>query len=188
MKPAAFNYERPETVSAAIKLLQDTGGSAKILAGGQSLGPMLNMRLINPTLLIDIARISELNDISDDGDALIFGACVTHAAIEDRMVPDASGGMMPAVARGIAYRAVRNKGTIGGSLAHADPAADWPTVLTALDAKFTIQSAGGATRTVEPGDFFVGPLTTTLGEHEMLTSIEVPTLGCLLYTSDAADE
>jgi len=175
MKPAAFDYERPETVSAAIKLLKDVGGGAKILAGGQSLGPMLNMRLVNPLLLIDIARISELNDISDDGDALIFGACVTHAAIEDRKVPDASGGMMPAIAGGIAYRAVRNKGTIGGSLVHADPAADWITTLTALGSQALVSGPQGE-RTIALDQFIRSAFDTVLTDDEILIAVRVPKL------------
>ena len=175
MKPTAFDYERPETVGAAVKLLHDTGGRSKLLAGGQSLGPMLNMRLVNPTLLIDIARISELNDISDDGDALIFGACVTRAAIEARKVPDASGGMMPAVAGGIAYRAVRNKGTNGGSLVHAAPAADWITTLTALGSQAFVTGPQGE-RIISLDRFIRSAFDTVLTDDEILIAIRVPKL------------
>ena len=133
MKPAPFDYARPSTLSDAIALLRSEG-SVKLLAGGQSLGPMLNLRLVQPDLLVDIAAVPELLRIETEGDGLLIGACVTHADIEDGRVPDPTGGALPAVAGAIAYRAVRNRGTIGGSLAHADPAADWPLALAALGA------------------------------------------------------
>ena len=122
---------------------------AKVLAGGQTLGPMLNLRLAQPALLVDITRIPELAAVSEDADAVTIGATVTHAAIEDGRVPDPTGGFLARVARGIAYRAVRTRGTIGGSLAHADPAADWLSCLAALGAEVVIAGAGrqrGASR------------------------------------------
>ena len=134
MKPFAFDYEKPATIAAALALLGEAGDDAKVLAGGQSLGPMMNMRLARPRQLVDITGIPELRQVTDDGDAVVFGACVTHATIEDGRIPDPTGGMMPNVAAGIAYRAVRNRGTIGGSLVHADPAADWITTLAAIGA------------------------------------------------------
>ena len=115
-----------------------------MLAGGQTLGPMLNLRLAQPALLVDITRIPELAAVHEDGDAVTIGATVTHAAIEDGRVPDPTGGFLARVARGIAYRAVRTRGTIGGSLAHADPAADWLSCLTALGAEVVIAGAGGS--------------------------------------------
>src|ERR1700674_1329194 len=121
MKPVAFSYERPASIDAALELLSETAVFCKILAGGQSLGPMLNLRLAQPDLLIDVTSISELVDVADGRDHLDIGACVTHADIEDGRLPDASNGLLPHVAGTIAYRAVRNRGTIGGSLAHADP-------------------------------------------------------------------
>ena len=117
-----------------------------MLAGGQTLGPMLNLRLAQPTLLVDISRIPELAAVIEDRDAVTIGATVTHAAIEDGRVPDPTGGFLARVARGIAYRAVRTRGTIGGSLAHADPAADWLSCLTALGAEVVIAGAGPARR------------------------------------------
>ena len=124
MKAAAFEYARPRDVGEAIALLSQAKGSGKLLAGGQSLGPMLNLRLARPGLLVDISRLEELRAIEDAGDALRIGAGVTHSAIEDANGSLAGGAMLVEVAGGIAYRAVRNRGTIGGSLAHADPAAD----------------------------------------------------------------
>jgi carbon-monoxide dehydrogenase medium subunit len=102
------------------------------MAGGQSLGPMLNLRLAQPKQVIDISRLSELRQAKIEGNVLAIGACVTHAQIEDGDMPDVTLGLMPFVARGIAYRAVRNRGTIGGSIAHADPAADWLTTTMAM--------------------------------------------------------
>jgi carbon-monoxide dehydrogenase medium subunit len=175
MKPAYFDYERPETINDALKLIKNAGDNGKILAGGQSLGPMLNMRLITPKILIDISRISELTDVADDGDALRFGACVTHSAVEDNRVPDVTLGMMPTIAKGIAYRAVRNKGTIGGSLSHADPAADWNTALIALSSEALIVGPEGA-RKISLDQFFYSAFDTVLTSEELLTSILIPKL------------
>ena len=125
MKPARFAMERPRDLAAALAMIAGADGTTKIIAGGQSLGPMLNLRLIEPDRVIDISAVPELRRIDRADGALVIGACVTHADIEDGRVPDVANGMMARVAAGIAYRAVRNRGTIGGSLAHADPAADW---------------------------------------------------------------
>ena len=119
-----------------------------MLAGGQSLGPMLNLRLAQPRLLVQVDRLPELAGVAADADAVTIGACVTHAAIADGRVPDIGGNVLARVADDIAYRAVRNRGTIGGSLCHADPAADWVTVLTALDAIAVLQ--GPVARAVCP--------------------------------------
>src|SRR5262249_60008773 len=112
-------------------------------AGGQSLMAMMNLRLATPGLLIDIARLPELVAVADDADAVTLGACVTHAQIEDGRIADPSRGLMPRVAATLAYRAIRNRGTIGGSLALSDPAAEWPAVLTALDAEIMISGPSG---------------------------------------------
>src|SRR5262245_63464540 len=130
MKPVAFDYERPASIPEALQVLAGHA-EAKLLAGGQTLGPMLNLRLAQPALLVDITRIPELAAVAEDAEAVTIGATVTHAAIEDGRVPDPTGGFLARVARGIAYRAVRTRGTIGGSLAHADPAADWLSCLAA---------------------------------------------------------
>ncbi len=175
MKPVAFDYERPATVDAAIALLARAGASGRVIAGGQSLGPMLNLRLTQPELLVDITAIPELTTAETDGDGLLIGACVTHAAIEDGRIPDVTGGAMASVAGGIAYRAVRNRGTIGGSLAHADPAADWVTCLTALDAEAVIVGASGERRT-PVADFMTGAFETVLGVGEFLRGVRVPRL------------
>ena len=146
---------------------------AKVLAGGQTLGPMLNLRLAQPTLLVDITRIPELAAVTEDADAVTIGATVTHAAVEDGRVTDPTGGFLARVARGIAYRAVRNRGTIGGSLAHADPAADWLSCLSALGAHVMIAGAAG-TRRVGLAGFVRGALETELGGDELLTAVRIP--------------
>ena len=176
MKAAKFDYERPTDLDGALRLLGgDDGVYAKVMAGGQSLGPMLNLRLAQPGLLVDITRIPELTRIEDDGDALVLGACVTHAMIEDGKVPDVTGGALPSVAGAIAYRAVRNRGTIGGSVAHADPAADWPTALAALGAEAIVRGPSGS-RTVAVSEFIVGVFETVMGDDEILEAIRVPKL------------
>ncbi len=121
MKPVNFDYARPGDVKEALKLIADDSLTVKIMAGSQSLGPMLNMRLVQPDLLVDITGIEELRSVDQRADEIVLGACITHADIEDLRVPDVTCGALPSVAHGIAYRAVRNRGTIGGSLTHADP-------------------------------------------------------------------
>lgn len=173
MKPAAFDYVRPASLSEAISLLTDGEGESKIMAGGQSLGPMLNMRLVRARQLVDISQISELNAVTKNGGATTFGACITHAAIEDGRVPDVTHGMMTSIAAGIAYRAVRNQGTIGGSLAHADPAADWVTSLTATGAEVLITGRRGERR-VELSQFINSAFETELDFDDILTAICIP--------------
>jgi len=172
VKPSRFDYEVPRTLDAAITLL-DSDPTAKLVAGGQTLGPMLNLRLVQPGLLIDITRIPDLTRVEETGDGVVYGACVTHAAIEDGRVPDPAGGALRRVARGIAYRAVRTRGTIGGSLAHADPAADYPAALLALEAKVKIAGSGGE-RTIGIEEFLVDALTTALEPGEIVSEIHVP--------------
>jgi aerobic carbon-monoxide dehydrogenase medium subunit len=172
MKPAAFDYVRPSTVAEALSALNSTLG-AKVLAGGQTLGPMLNLRLAQPAVLVDITRIPELAAVREDGDGVTIGATVTHAAIEDGRVPDPTGGFLARVARGIAYRAVRTRGTIGGSLAHADPSADWLACLTAMRAEVLVAGPGGHRRILVPA-FVRGAMETDLAPNEMLTAIRIP--------------
>lgn len=175
MKPVAFDYERPRSIEAALDLLA-ARPDAKILAGGQTLGPMLNLRLVQPALLIDITRIPELVVVSEEEDGLAIGACVTHAAIEDGRVQDPANGYLRRVASGIAYRAVRTRGTVGGSLAHADPAADWPSALLALGAEVEIASGSGRRR-VALNDFVRGAMETDLGPAEVVARVLVPRSG-----------
>jgi carbon-monoxide dehydrogenase medium subunit len=171
MKPAPFEYARPQTVAEAVRLLATTP-DAKVLAGGQTLGPMLNLRLAQPAVLVDVGRIPELAAVTEDSDAITIGATVTHAAIEDRRIQDPTGGFLAHVARNIAYRAVRTRGTIGGSLAHADPAADWLSALTALGAEVVI--AGPRSNRRLPLQAFIrGAMQTDLGADELLVGVRI---------------
>jgi carbon-monoxide dehydrogenase medium subunit len=171
MKPVAFDYARPASVAEAVRMLA-AEPEAKVLAGGQTLGPMLNLRLAQPALLVDITRIPELAAVTEDADAITIGATVTHAAIEDGRVSDPTGGFLARVASGIAYRAVRTRGTIGGSLAHADPAADWLSCLAALGAEVLIAGPGGRRRLPLAG-FVRGAMETELAETELLAGVRV---------------
>ena len=171
MKAAQFDYLRPRDLGEALAALRAV--DAKPIAGGQSLGPMLNLRLARPKLLVDVSRLAELKPITDEGDAWRIGAAVTHAQIEDK--PLAGCEPLAKVARAVAYRAVRNRGTVGGSLAHADPAADWPLVLAVLDA--TVRVAGPAgRRDIKADALMTSSFTTQLRDDEILESIRVPKL------------
>jgi len=175
MKPAPFGYERPHDLQATLALLAGTEATTKIIAGGQSLGPMLNLRLVEPELIVDISGLAELKQADRRGDELVLGACVTHADIEDGRIPDVTRGAMLGVAGNIAYRAVRNRGTVGGSLSHADPAADWVSALSALGAKLTLRSLSGA-RVVAMENFIVGALESALRAGEIVETIHVPAM------------
>jgi aerobic carbon-monoxide dehydrogenase medium subunit len=178
MKAARFDYLRPGDLQQAVAALaqaKTNAGGAKLLAGGQSLGPMLNLRLARPALVVDVSRLESLARIEDIGRAWRIGACVTHSRIEDMREQLAGGEMLREVAAGIAYRAIRNRGTIGGSIAHADPAADWPLALAALGATVNIRSAGGA-RAISLEKFMLGAFTTALREDEIIESVDVPKL------------
>lgn len=175
MKAARFDYVRPNDLSQAVAALSKAEGGAKLLAGGQSLGPMLNLRLARPSLLVDVSRLESLARVEDIGRAWRIGACVTHSRIEDMRGQLAGGEMLSEVASVIAYRTIRNRGTIGGSIAHADPAADWPLALSALGATVNITSAGG-TRAMPVEKFLLGAFTTALREDEIIESFEVPKL------------
>lgn len=173
MKPARFAYARPRDLAAALDLVAGEHGSIKVIAGGQSIGPMLNLRLVEPDLVVDIAGVPELRQAALHGDTLVLGACVTHADIEDGRVPDVTGGAMARVASAIAYRAVRNRGTVGGSLVHADPAADWVTALSVLDAEVELAFREGRRR-LPLADFLVGALDVALRPGELLVAVRVP--------------
>src|ERR1700694_1933111 len=175
MKAAAFAYERPTDLSTALALVARADGTAKIIAGGQSLGPMLNLRLVEPDLVIDISGLSELKFAERRGNELVIGACVTHGDIEDGRIPDVTRGAMQRVASAIAYRAVRNRGTVGGSLSHADPSADWVSALSALGAKLTLRSLAGA-RIVTMEDFIAGALESALRSGEIVETIHIPAM------------
>ncbi|HEX5507199.1 MAG TPA: FAD binding domain-containing protein [Pseudolabrys sp.] len=173
MKPVCFEYERPTELAAACALGSREEGAVKFLAGGQSLGPMLNLRLAQPDLVVDITAIAELKRVEEKPNAIVLGSCVTHADVEDGRVPDVANGALRDVARGIAYRAVRNRGTIGGSLAHGDPAADWISALSALGAS-VIAAGEKRERRIAVEDLIVGALETALNPGELITGIEIP--------------
>ena len=175
MKPAPLIYKRADDIASAQDMVAKAQGFAKLIAGGQTLGPMINLRLTQPDVLIDVSRIPALRRIEERGGVLHIGAGVRHAEIEDGRVPDVTGGLMRRAARTLAYRAVRNRGTIGGSLAHADPVAEWPTVLSALGASVLI--AGRTDKRETSLDrFFVGYLTTILEPDDVLEAVLVPKL------------
>ncbi|HZM44325.1 MAG TPA: FAD binding domain-containing protein [Burkholderiales bacterium] len=175
MKAAAFDYARAGSITAAVDLLSASEGRAKVIAGGQSLGPMLNLRLAQPALLVDIRHIRELNEIRQTEEGCIVGSCVTHAAVEDGEVPDFTRGFMKKVAAGIAYRAVRNRGTIGGSVCHADPAGDWVVALTLLSAVALIEGPGGRSE-MSLQEFVTGPFSTQLDPAQILVGMRIPRL------------
>ncbi|AKI02216.1 aerobic-type carbon monoxide dehydrogenase, middle subunit CoxM/CutM-like protein [Hoeflea sp. IMCC20628] len=172
MKPAPFTHNLPGTLAAASKALG--AHNSKVIAGGQSLGPMMNLRLARPSALVGLTHLDELRFIRRDGDTIIIGAGVTHARIEDGDSDIELPLMLRHVARNIAYRAVRNKGTIGGSLAHADPAADWVTAMTAIDAVLVISKAGSKPRREPMAGFMQGAYRTKLQPGEIITSVEIP--------------
>jgi aerobic carbon-monoxide dehydrogenase medium subunit len=176
MKPARFVMERPRDLVAALSMIAGADGTTKIIAGGQSLGPMLNLRLVEPDRVIDISGVQELRRVDRADGSLVIGACVTHADIEDGRVPDVANGMLARVAAGIAYRAVRNRGTIGGSLVHADPAADWVSALSALGVEVEIASHARKSRSIGIGEFVLGALDVALAGDELVTAVRVPVL------------
>lgn len=175
MKAPAFGYHRAKDVEHAIELIRGFGGTGKLMSGGQSLLPMMNLRLASAEHLVDISSIAALREARPAGAHLFVGAGVTHAMVEDGKVRDSARGYLQRVAAGIAYRGVRNKGTIGGSLAHADSAADWPAALYALDAIAVVRGADGE-REVPMAQFQRGLMATALGEDELLVGVLLPEL------------
>ena len=169
-----FDYHRAGSVAEAIQLL-GSHADAKLLAGGQSLIPLMKLRLARPAVLVDIGRIADLKGISVDGDTIHIGGLTTHHEIASSTQIKSANPMLAEVAAGIGDPAVRNRGTIGGNLVHADPASDWGTVLIALDASIDIQGPSGS-RSVALDDFFQGAFTTVLAENEVVTGVNVPVL------------
>ena len=169
-----FDYHRAASVAEAIQLL-GSHQDAKLLAGGQSLIPLMKLRLARPAVLVDIGRLADLKGISVNGDTIHIGGLTTHQEIASSPQINSANPMLTEVAAGIGDQAVRNRGTIGGNLAHADPASDWGTVLTALNASIDIQGPSGS-RSVAPEDFFQGAFTTALAENEVVTGVNVPVL------------
>ena len=174
MIPESFDYQRASSVSEAISLLQKNGEDAKILAGGHSLVPTMKLRLATPGTLIDIGGISELKYINDKGDYLAIGARATHWDIESSDLVAQKAPALSQAAGQIGDVQVRNRGTIGGVLAHSDPQADYPGVVLALNATIVVQSSRGE-RTIAVADYFTGLWETALGEDELLTEVRIPT-------------
>ena len=173
MKPAKFEFARAGSLGEAATILRQAAGSAKIIAGGQSLGPMLNLRLVRPSVLLDITAIPELTRIEQDADGVIIGACVTTADLEDGRARVDGLPILATVAAGVAYRAVRNRGTVGGSLCHADPAGDWLPVLCALAAECVVTD-GSHARRVPVERFVTGAFEVMLEPAELLQGIRIP--------------
>jgi len=171
--PAAFDYVAPATVDDALRALADAGEDAKVLAGGQSLLPVLRMRLAAPTTLVDLGKVAELRGVRDDGDAIVVGAMTTHYdVLHDQLVAE-HAALLAETTGTVADPQIRHRGTFGGSLAHADPAADLPAVALALDAEMVIAGPNGR-RTVPAAEFFVDFFTTALQPNEILCEIRLP--------------
>ena len=172
MYPAPFNYHRPETLQEAISLLHKFGNNAKVLAGGQTLLPMLKMRMGDMSDLIDIGRLPNLSSVERKGDTFHIGTLVTHREAADSELGDVIA-LIRDCAGGIADKQVRNRGTIGGGVSVADPSGDWPTGLHALNAKVVCTGPNG-TRTVPIEEFIVESYTTALGDGELVTEVQIP--------------
>jgi len=172
MKAAAYRIARAGSLDEAVRQLQDADDYPKVVAGGQSLGAMLNLRLAQPDRLVDLDGIAGLAGAQETADELVLGAMTTHAAIEDGLGAAATAGFLPHVARGIAYRAVRNRGTMGGSLCHADPAADWVSALAAAGAQLVLQGPQGR-RTVAAESFMRSAFEADVQPDEVLAQVRI---------------
>jgi len=173
VKPSRFEYQDPRSIPEALALLAEHGDEAKVLAGGQSLMPMLSMRLAYPSVVVDINRLEELRGIREHDDTIIFGALTRQAEAEDSALVARACPLLAEALPWIAHRSVRNRGTIGGSLAHADPAAEIPAVMTALEATVIARDVAGE-REIPIGDLFAFPLMSTLSAEELMVEIRVP--------------
>jgi CO/xanthine dehydrogenase FAD-binding subunit len=173
VKPAPFEYSAPATVAEALELLADGGDETKVLAGGQSLVPLLNFRLARPARLVDVNRIEELSSIRRCGGQLLIGALTRAATLERSPLVAAHWPVLREAVRQAGHPQIRTRGTVGGSVAHADPAAELPAVLTALDARFVVRSVRGE-RTLRADELFLGFLTTALAADELVVEIQVP--------------
>jgi carbon-monoxide dehydrogenase medium subunit len=176
MIPAQFAYSRPSSIDDAIRALADGGDDAKVIAGGQSLLPLLRLRLSYPEVLVDVGRLGELRGVTDEGASLKIGALTTHYELTRDPLIAAHCGLLAEAAGTVADPAVRHRSTLGGSLAHSDPAGDLPAVISALDATLIARGLEGE-REIAPADFFVDYLTNALRPSEILTAVRVPKLG-----------
>ncbi|WTP62246.1 xanthine dehydrogenase family protein subunit M [Streptomyces phaeochromogenes] len=173
MIPPAFEYVRPASVDEAVQTLGDAGEEAKVLAGGQSLLPLLRLRLTFPELVVDVGRIPGLRGVREDGDTLVIGALTTHHDVLADPLVRRHAGLLAAATATVADPAIRHRGTLGGSLAHADPAGDLPAVALALDAELVAAGPGGR-RTIPAKEFFVDYLQTSLRPDELLVEVRLP--------------
>jgi len=192
VKAAAFDYVKAQSVAHGLASIGDTDTDCKIMAGSQSLGPMLNLRLARPAAVVDVSGLPELRQVSLEGNSIRIGAAVTHAEIEDGVFAPLADHPWRKVAAAIAYRSVRNRGTIGGSLAHADPAADWVLAASAMNAVIDIESSDNTSRkisvttssytssttsrTVNMSEFMLAAYTTVLAPNEIITAIRIPVM------------
>lgn len=176
MIPGSFEYFAPHSLADAVKFLSEHKDDVKILSGGQSLLPLMKMRLSKPAYIVDIGRIPGLDAINEEGTNLIVGGLVTHVQIEDSQLLKKKCPLLPQTATTIADVQVRNRGTLGGSVAHADPAGDWPAAIIALDAEIKIVGPNGE-RWVKCDDFFLGLLMSVLEPDEIVTAVKVPVTG-----------
>jgi carbon-monoxide dehydrogenase medium subunit len=176
MIAAPFEYEAPTTVEEAIRLLSQHGDRGRVLAGGHSLIPIMKLRLAQPEVLIDIGRVAALRYVRAEGDHLAIGALATHAQVLTDPTIGERCAVLAETAGHIGDAQVRNRGTIGGALAHADPAADYPATILALDAEIVVQGPGGR-RTISAAEFFTGLFTTALASDELLVEVRVPAVG-----------
>ncbi|TAM71037.1 MAG: xanthine dehydrogenase family protein subunit M [Microbacteriaceae bacterium] len=173
MIPVAFDYSAPATVEEALTVLADAGDDGKILAGGQSLIPVLKLRMAAPSMVIDLGKIDALRGVSEDGDALVIGAMTAHHEVAHDPLVARYAGLIAKATQTVADPQIRHRGTFGGALVHADPAGDLPAPALAMDAEFVIAGPGG-TRTVAAADFFEDLFTTAVGEDEILTQVRIP--------------
>jgi carbon-monoxide dehydrogenase medium subunit len=174
--PAEFGYVRAGSVDEAVSALRESGDDAKVMAGGQSLIPLLRLRLAYPSVVVDVGRVSEMRGVREDGDHLVIGAMTTHYEVLHDPLIRQHAGLIAEATETVADPAVRHRGTFGGSLAHADPAGDLPAVALALGAEFVVAGSGGR-RTVAAADFFLDYLQTAIAADEVLVEVRVPKLG-----------
>jgi CO/xanthine dehydrogenase FAD-binding subunit len=174
LKAAAFDYVRVDNLGQALELLDRHGGDAKLLAGGQSLVPMMAMRLARPALLVDIHRLEELRTVTSRDQTVVTGAAVRQRTLEDDVALHARVPLVAKALRWVGHSQTRNRGTVGGSLVHADPSAELPLAALVLDATLRLVSSADGERTVPAQDFFLGPMVTATGDTECLTAIEWP--------------
>lgn len=175
MKPAPFDYVIPQSLDEAVSLLANDDVEAHVIAGGQSLVPAMNMRMSRPELLVDLARLEDLSYLRDEGGALAVGAMTTKRQVEDSPLARSAQPLFHAATTWIAHPQIRNRGTVGGSIAHADPAAEYPAVALLLGAELEAHGPNGS-RTIAASDFFISYFTTALEEGEILTGLKIPAM------------